>query len=195
MRILEENVVDGRVPNAKRAGGGAAMRKPRRALGDITNGGALQSKGGGKGRQGAQKSRVLGDISNAGLRPKEPAGKIDTAPAIDALAQPALAPAQREEIPDVEYANLTRDSDEIDWVKEGVGLDIDQLMDNLAGGAAPVKLRGILKTGLPGLESTDLGADCLDASGPSDDPASDLLAPTQDGDDWFEMALGDLEFD
>jgi hypothetical protein len=191
MQILEENVVDGRaVPNAKRAGGGAAMRKPRRALGDITNGGAFQSKVGGKGRQGA-----LGAQKPTGQRPKEPAGKIDAAPAIDVLAQPTPAPAPAEEVPDVEYANLAQDSDEIDWLKESVGLDMDQLMDNLAGGAAPVKSRGILKAGLPALESTDLGEDCLDATELLGDLASDFLAPNQGGDSSFQITLGDFDFD
>lgn len=191
MRILEENVVEGRaVPNAKRAGGGAATRKPRRALGDITNGGALQNKGGGKGRQGAQKP--------SGSRPKEPAGKIEAAAAVDVLVQPAPAPAPTEEVPDVEYANLAQDGDEIDWLKETVGLDVDQLMDNLAGGAAPVKSRGILKAGLPALESTDLGEDYLDATELLGDLASDLTPANQDcSEDFrsFQINLGDFDFD
>jgi hypothetical protein len=188
MRILEENAVDGRaVPNAKRAGGGAATRKPRRALGDITNGGALQGKNSGKDRQGGQKA--------GGPRPKEPASKIHAAGSIDVLVQPAPAPAPAEQVPDVEYANLAQDCDEIDWLKEDVGLDMDQLMDNLVGGAAPVKSRGILKAGLPAPESTHLGEDCLDATDLLGDLASDLVAPKQDSDSSFQITLGDFDFD
>ena len=188
MRILEENAVDGRaVPHAKRAGEGATTRKPRRALGDITNGGSMQKKGGGKGRQGSQKS--------AGLRPNGPAGKVDAGGKIGVLVQPAPAPAPAEEVPDVEYANLAQDSDQIDWLKEDVGLDVDQLMDNLGGGAAPVKSRGVLKAGLPAPESTDLGADCLDATELLGSLGSDLLAPEQDSNDSFQITLGDFEFD
>lgn len=187
LRILEENATEGRVfPNAKRVGGSAATRKPRRALGDITNGGANKKITGGKERHGGQKP--------GGLRPKEPAGKMSTAAAIDVLVQPAAAPAPREQIPDVEYANLAQDSEEIDWLKEAVGLDVNRLMDNLAGGAAPIKSRGILKAGLPAPESVDVSEDCLDATELLGDIPSDLLMP-QDDNDAFQITLGDFEFD
>ena len=196
LRILEENAVEGRaVPNAKLGAGGAATRKPRRALGDITNGGAQKKKLGGK--------RGLGDITNGGgpksggLRPKEAAGKPAAAASIDILVQPepAPAPVAEPEVPDVEHAQLAQDSDEIDWLKDDIGLDMEQLMGNLVGGAAPVKSRGVLKAGLPAPEATDLGEDFLDATELLADLGPDLLAPQEDGEDSFKISLGDFEFD
>ena len=161
LRILEENAVEGRaVPNAKLGAGGAATRKPRRALGDITNGGAQKKKLGGK--------RGLGDITNGGgpksggLRPKEAAGKPAAAASIDILVQPepAPAPAAEPEVPDVEHAQLAQDSDEIDWLKDDIGLDMEQLMGNLVGGAAPRSSRAASsnKRGCPAPEARRLGA-------------------------------------
>ena len=62
---------------------------------------------------------------------------------------------------------------------------LDQLMDNLVG-AAPVKSRGILKAGVPELESTDLGEDCLDAT--------ELLGDHDIG-TYLQVSLDDFEFD
>ena len=196
MEILNENAVESTAaPLAKQAGAGAVARKPRRALGDITNGGAKQKKGLGGGKPGLGGGKKQGGLGGAGKGPsaKRPSAKA----AVEVFAFAAPEPAQ--EYPDIEHAQVGADDAGIDWMMEEIGIDVDQLMGNLVGGttAGPTKLRGVLKGGEPAEEALaddfGIGLDAAALLG-----VMDQLAPEADNggdDDPFSICLGDFEFD
>lgn len=163
MEILaEENVAATTAGvSQKLAGGSASTRKPRRALGDITNGGKSKLK---------LPQKTPGKTPGKGARgPKTPGAKAGSDPAMQVLQDGLKSLSIAPDAPDIEHAHLD-DGAGIDWLKEDLGLDVDAMLGSVSACGGAIKSRGVpVGNAAPQAEACALSALRSRAAPPSRD--------------------------
>ena len=168
MEILaEENVAATTAGvSQKLAGGSASTRKPRRALGDITNGGKSKLK---------LPQKTPGKTPGKGARgPKTPGAKAGSDPAMQVLQDGLKSLSIAPDAPDIEHAHLD-DGAGIDWLKEDLGLDVDAMLGSVSACGGAIKSRGVpVGNAAPQAEACALSAPRSRAAAP---PSRDRPLP------------------